>query len=425
MVHPQSPVAQLKVSWGVSQACTSPATDRCEPCACPAPPRHAGSPTTSSGPGGAVGGAEIVTAISFTVGYYRVVCRLWHDVNPRQYRHISSREDLVHARRVAGLVLCGLGAALIVLAPLLHWWVGPALTKSPIGGETVSDASGENVTYLDFTNAAKGPQVGTVRSREVYHGIADDSTDTVAVYTLDAETYYTAEPVLARDITARQERFAVDRKTALAVPDPKGQEQVDKDVNNSAAKHSGLILKFPIDTQKKSYPFWDAQLRSSQYPMEYRGEDTVDGLKVYQFEQNIPDTDLSAETPNLHYSSVRRVWVEPATGVIVKGQQTVSATLGAPTDPDKLTVLNGTLTFTDENIKAMAKKARDATAKIDMIQLWAPLVFLLLGLISLVAGLLLVRGGDSGGKRAAHRLPGPPEGTPSDEPTITFPSSRG
>jgi len=331
----------------------------------------------------------------------------------------------VHARRVAGLVLCGLGAALIVLAPLLHWWVGPALAKSPKGGETVSDASGQNVTYLDFANPAAGPQVGTVRSREVYHGIADDSTDKAAVYTLDAEIYYTDEPDLSRDISARQERFAVDRKTALAVPDPKSQEQIDKDVNNPSAKHSGLILKFPINTEKKSYPFWDAQIRSSQYPMDYRGEDSVNGLKVYRFEQNIPDTDLSAQIPNLHYSSQRMVWVDPPTGVIVKGQQTVAVFLGQPADPSKITVLNGTLTFTDENIKAMQKKARDGKAKIDLIQVWVPLFSLLLGSISLVAGLLLVRGGRSTGKRAAHRLPGPQQGTSSDEPTATFPSSLG
>jgi hypothetical protein len=323
------------------------------------------------------------------------------------------------------LVLCGLGAALIVLAPLLHWWVGPALAKSPKGGETVSDASGKNVTYLDFANPAAGPQVGTVHSREVYHGVAEDSTDNVAVYTLDGEIYYTDEPNLSLDISARQERFAVDRKSALAVPDPKSQEQVDKDVNNSMAKHSGLVLKFPINTEKKSYPFWDVQLRSSQYAMEYRGEETVDGLKVYRFEQNIPDTDLSAQVPKLHYASERVTWVEPSTGVIVKGQQTVAVSLGEPTDPAKVTLLNGTLTFTDENIKAMAKKARDGKAKIDLIQLWVPLFCLLLGLVSLAAGLLLVRGAPGTGKRAAHRSPGPQEGTPSHEATVTFPPNRG
>jgi hypothetical protein len=331
----------------------------------------------------------------------------------------------VHLRRAAGLVLCGLGAALVVLAPLLHWWVGPALAKSPIGGGIVSDASGQNVTYLDFANPAVGPKVGTVRSREVYHGIKDDSTDQAAVYTLDAEIYYTDEPNLALDISARQERFAIDRKTAMAVPDPQNQERIDKDVNNSLAKHSGLVLKFPVGTEKKSYPFWDTQLRSSQYPMEYRGEDTVNGLKVYRFEQNIPDTDLSARTPRLHYASVRRVWVEPATGVIVKGEQDVSVTLGAPTDADKVTVLNGTLTFTDDNVKDKAKRARDGKAKIDLIQLWIPLFCLLLGLVSLVVGLLLVRGAQSAGKRAAHRGPGPTPETPSDESTVTFPSSRG
>src|SRR5262249_32769257 len=224
----------------------------------------------------------------------------------------------------------GLGATLIILAPLLRWWVGPALTKSPVGGDIVSDASGENITYFDFTHPEKGEQTGTVRSREVYHGKVKDSTATVAVYTLDAETYYTDEPDLPRDLNASQQRFAVDRKTALAVPDPKNQEQVDTDVNNSYAKHSGLILKFPINTEKKSYPFWDARIRSSEHPMEFRGEERLVGLRVYRFEQTIPDTDLSAQVANLHYATHRVAWVEPVTGVIIKGEQTVTATLGAP-----------------------------------------------------------------------------------------------
>src|SRR5207249_2862232 len=124
-------------------------------------------------------------------------------------------------------------------------------------------------------------------------------------------------------------------------------------------RHTGLIVKFPFGTEKKDYPFWDRQIRSSQYPMQFRGQEKLEGLTVYRFEQEIPDTDLSAQTPNLHYASERIAWVEPTTGVIVKGQQTVKTTVGAPSDANKITVLDGTLTFTDQNIKDLAKKAKD------------------------------------------------------------------
>ncbi len=279
-------------------------------------------------------------------------------------------------RRISGLVLCALGTALIVLAPLLHWWVGPALTKSPVGGEVVSDASGDNVTYIDFADPNLRQQTGTVRSREVYQGVTADSTSKVAVYNLSAETYFTDQPDLSLDIQAGQQRFAIDRKTGMAVADPKGQEKVDSDVNNAFAKHCGLILKFPLGTKKESYPFWD--------------------------------------TANLHYASERTVWVDPVTGVIIKGQQTVAVTLGAPSDPAKTTVLNGTLTFTPDNVKDSAKRAKDGQAKINLIGIWLPLICLLIGILVLVAGLLLVRPGSTAEPAV--------QPSPVDEPTATFPA---
>jgi hypothetical protein len=326
----------------------------------------------------------------------------------------------VGRRRVTGLVLCGVGAALMVLAPLLHWWVAPSLIKSPIGGNTVSDASGENVTYLDFADPNRRQQTDTVRSRDVYHGIAADSTSTAAVYEQDSEIYFTDQPDLALDIAARQERFAIDRKTAMAVPDPKGKERVNTDINNQMSKHSGLIVKFPLNTEKKDYPFWDSQIRSSQYPMQYRGQETLEGLTVYRFEQEIPDTDLSAQVPNLHYASGRITWVEPTTGVIVKGEQTVKITVGAPTDPNKLTILDGTLTFTDQNVKDSAQKAKDGRAKVALLKLYLPLVCLLLGVVAMIVGLMLVTGARRGGSHAEGRT-GPDSDSPTDEPTETYP----
>jgi hypothetical protein len=305
---------------------------------------------------------------------------------------------------------------------LFHWWVGPSLVKAPIGGTVVSDASGSDVTYLDFADPNKAQHTGTVHSRDVYQSIKDDSTASVGVYELDSEIYYTDEPDLSRDISAAQERFAIDRKTGMAVPDPKGKEKINTDVNNQWSKHSGLILKFPINTEKKDYPFWDTQIRSSEYPMQYRAQETLNGLTVYRFEQDIPDTDLSAQTANLHYASQRITWVEPSTGVIVKGQQAVKITLGAPSDTNKATVLDGTLTFTDQNVQDSAKRAKDGRDKISSIRTTLPLFFLVLGLVVLAVGLLMARGGRRAGQPATDGRPGPRSGPPTDEPTATFPA---
>jgi hypothetical protein len=308
----------------------------------------------------------------------------------------------VRRRGTLGLVLCGLGAALIALAPLLHWWVGPSLIKSPIGGDTVSDAAGDNLTYLDFQTQEE--KTGTVRSRDVYHGIEADSTSSIAVYTLDSEIYASDEPDLATDITASQERFAIDRDSGLAVPDPKGKEQVDRDINNDNAKHSGLILKFPIGTEKKSYPFWDSQIRSSEHLMEYRGEEKIKGVDTYRFEQSIPDTQLPGQQPEVHYISHRIAWVDPATGVIVKGEQQVNITIGSLSETNRLTVLDGTFTFTDENQTRAAERAKDGGSTITTLRVTAPLICLIVGIVVLAGGLVLTlrRQGDTAEQDASR-----------------------
>jgi Porin PorA len=307
---------------------------------------------------------------------------------------------------VAGLVLCGLGAALIALAPLLHFWVGPSLIKAPLGGDVVSDSVGDNVVYFDF--ASQSQKNGTVRNRDVYHGVEDDSDGDTAVYTLTSETYPGPEPDLGTDINASQERFAVDRKTGAAVPDPRNKERVDDDVDNPNAKHSGNINKLPFNTEKKSYPFWDSHIRSSQYPMEYRGEETVAGLKTYRFEQSVPDTPLPAVQPETHYVSHKTIWVEPETGVIVKGQQQLNITTGGVSDTQRLTILDGTFTFTEQNIADSAKRAKDGRHSIGLVKVTVPIICLVLGIILLVAGLFLQRRTDpptADVARGRHTIP--------------------
>ncbi len=54
----------------------------------------------------------------------------------------------------------------------------------------------------------------------------------------------------------------------------------------SRSSFEGLYFKFPFDTQKKTYQWWDGTLARPPRA-KYVGEGTVKGMKVYKFEQVI------------------------------------------------------------------------------------------------------------------------------------------
>ena len=60
--------------------------------------------------------------------------------------------------------------------------------------------------------------------------------------------------------------------------------------------HEGLVLKFPFGTEKKTYQFWDTTLRKA-FPIEFKGETKLNGLKVYVFEQDIPKQEVPLAKP--------------------------------------------------------------------------------------------------------------------------------
>ena len=131
-------------------------------------------------------------------------------------------------------------------------------------------------------------------------------------------------------ITATQERIALDRVTGQSV-----------NCCGENPRHQGLTLKFPFDTKKQSYQFWDGPANAA-FPAQFTGQEVVAGVKVYRFEQRIDPVTLGGqEIPgslagdpgaatvqtNVVYSNVKTIWVEPTTGIIVKGQQDVNQSL--------------------------------------------------------------------------------------------------
>jgi hypothetical protein len=181
------------------------------------------------------------------------------------------------------------------------------------------------------------------------------------------------------------DRIAFDRKTGLAVIDP-GRYRTAVDGDSKIA-HVGLGYTFPIDTRKTSYPFFDP-VAGRAFPMQYQSTQRLDGLTVYEFRQSIPASPIKINglLPGT-YTDTRTVWVEPTTGVIIKGSEAISQTF----TQGGMTAFKGTLVFTDASVKSQAKFAKDQLAQVRAIRVYLPLAALIIGLGLLVGALVLMR----------------------------------
>jgi Porin PorA len=297
-------------------------------------------------------------------------------------------------RRFLGPVLLGLGVFLLVLAGMLRFFVADRVVVTPIDQYAQSVAPGPG-TYLD--PAALQERTGDlVAVRTLKADVAASDKDT-AVWDVSV-VLSTGD---GRFVRATLDRVATDRRTAEAV------NCCGEAVDSVPTRHTGISYKFPFNTEKKDYPFWDPNSKTA-LPAKFVSEDKVQGLTTYKFIQTIPamqiqtqevpgslvgETAPSVQAP-VFYATTRTVWVEPKTGVIVKGTEQNNTTLRDSSGQDKATVIQYDLTFDDATQKAQANLAKDNIGKINLVTRWLPLLGLVLGLIFILAGLILMRAAD-------------------------------
>ena len=314
-------------------------------------------------------------------------------------------------RRFLGPVLLGLGVFLVVLAGLLKFFVAERVILTPIDqyAQTTSPGPG---SFLD-------PATLQVRS-----------SDLVAVRTLRGDVAASTKDTAVWDVSvvlstgdqqlvqASIDRVATDRRTAEAV------NCCGEAVNSVPTRHSGLSYKFPFDTQKQTYQFWDANAKKA-VPARYVSEETVQGLTTYKFvaqidatqiqTQEVPGSLVGESAPSVqapvYYTDTRTVWVEPKTGVIVKGSEQNRTTLRNSAGEDKTVALQFDLTFNEDSQRSQATLARDNIGKIDLLTTWLPLIGLLVGVVLIIAGLIIMVSADRSGGRHAEQPE--PAGTPS------------
>ena len=302
-------------------------------------------------------------------------------------------------RRV-GFVLVFVGLFLLFFGLFERVYAYPRLKKAPLDQYSTPVATGTG-TYFnrspDKLTEITGAQLKNVRT---VRGDVKAGTDEVAVWDSFTSTVDTADQGV---ITATQERIALDRVTAQSVQ-----------CCGENPRHQGLTLKFPFDTQKTTYQFWDGPAQRA-LPAAFTREEKLEGVTVYRFEQRIDRLDVGdqeipgtlagdPDTPsvqtNIIYSNTKTLWVEPATGIIVKAQQDATQVLETQGGEQVLTLLDAVLTYDEATV---SKNADDASSGANSLRLFGtvlPLVALFLGLIAIGAGLVLLRSPE--GRRVAR-----------------------
>lgn len=317
--------------------------------------------------------------------------------------------------RIIGRVLLGVGVFLIVLAPFMRYYAYPRLALAPQDQTLKIVSFGPNANLLNtstFTNettdlTATRLVAGDVAAAKAQGGNTDVWNSTVS--TVDSTG-------LVRSRTAERAAFNANTSASVNCCDEyvsivKGDDQ--------QVHHTGIVFKFPFQTQKQTYQFWDLTLQRS-LPMVYQDTETIDGVKTYKFEQvikptasgkairlnanalDLPGTGTVPATP--FYSNIRSVWVEPETGVIIKGQEQQFNTLRVD-NRDQLITTKATLAYSPASVQMLADTYGSKGSQLHLVRTVLPLIALIAGIVLVIAGLglALMFGGPPGARRSSAR----------------------
>lgn len=325
-------------------------------------------------------------------------------------------------RRTLGMLGIVLGAFALLLGILAQPVIYDSLAKVPLDQETTSVSRGENMSALrvsgDGIEKLEGVALVSTRTVVGIPGLVEDE-DNSAFWQTTVESAVEGGPVL----TYSEEGISFDRTTALAnnccgdyvaVGDV---EAPDEDAVRQAMQHDGLLLKFPFDTQQEDYPYWDGALGRS-VTAEFQGEEKVEGVAAYKFvmvlgpeevseSQGLPGalfgTDEPVDAARI-YENTRTLWVEPNTGVILRGVEEQNVRF-EPRDSalPSVPITIGTIGYSDETVASNVDTYGSRGALLGFINGPLTWVGIVVGVALLALGAFLALGGRrEDGRAGAH-----------------------
>jgi len=296
-------------------------------------------------------------------------------------------------RKFLAPTLVGIGAFLLIVGILAAVWAPGAVKRTPLDVDTTTRLSGkaakidptsgdmipkpifaENITRVD-SKASTDDTAIWVQQSCVAFGTGGDcyDPDDRNVILLPEDEIVTADDPPSI--------FGTDRVSAEGVPVSKLPKAA---VDAGATAVEGIVNKFPFDTEKKTYPYWDGTLGEG-VDATFDRTKRIKGLETYVF-RVVTDKaaiDVAENTPGT-YSSTKEIYVDPATGAIIDQTEDQQRWLD-----DGTQVLDLSIGFTDRQVAKNVDEAKSNGAKLTLITSVAPLVGLIGGAVLLLAGGLL------------------------------------
>ncbi|WP_176199943.1 DUF3068 domain-containing protein [Actinomadura sp. NAK00032] len=301
-------------------------------------------------------------------------------------------------RRPVGLVLIGLGAFFLALAPLIRFYIADQVVVAPLNRYQVTSLESKDATYFDQADLKVKTGVTLLAKNTVRGDVrANEGNDDIAVWDSTTNIYDQAKP--DKPVQIQGFRIAFDRRTGVLV----NCCGVNVDGDN-AVRMSGYGLLFPIaNVHKRDYPFFDMTTKQAA-PMQFNAVEKVHGLTTYRFTQTIPltktaalDTKLPAKMLGLpedagnqkvdrYTEAYNTVWVDPRTGIPVKHRKNIRSTVQTADGKGKMIVAQADLISTDKDQKAMVDMANSNALQIDLVRSYLPAAAIFFGLILLFTG---------------------------------------
>ena len=340
--------------------------------------------------------------------------------------------------RLAALGIIMLGSALLIAGLLLTTYTAGKIRKIPLDIDQTLVSTGTG-TALDPASLSAGVGGKFIVDKNVPL-VSQQAMTVEAPANAQVVTFQVGTTVRRSDkqkdnglLLAMVDTVTLNRSTAEAVTDddrPGGSVQRprtiedDKPPTNIALPHDGLSYRFPFNTEKKSYPYFDPVAQKA-FDANYDGEDDVNGLTTYRFTQNVgydadgkltdpikyaslydknEDGEVTAraelwgiEGPDpyepikmtRYYAAQRTFWVDPVTGTIVKAEEHANHYYARDPRKPEAAVVDYKVTSSEQTVEAQVAAAR---AERDRVALWSRILPISLGsagLVALVGGAVL------------------------------------
>ncbi|RII17291.1 hypothetical protein DSC45_14105 [Streptomyces sp. YIM 130001] len=299
------------------------------------------------------------------------------------------------------LIVLGVGVFLLVLAPMLAWYVEPRAKRTPVDIDVTTIFEGKGA-YFDTGKVETVRDENLTITRQVRGDVADSEKSGRAIW--DVSTSVDPDKSLPAEdphdsLQWTLERWVTDRQTNSPVHCCQEEPYFEGEA----------YLKFPFDVEKRSYTWWDNTLGAT-VPLKYRGTKKIQGYEGLRFTGSVePAKTGTRQVPGTLVGSkagqvLAEEWyanhgielvVDERTGRIINAQIGPRKTLRKPgSDKDAVVLLDSKkMVFNADTQKKQVALADDDSSRLQLVGEVLPVGTGGVGLaVVAVGGVLVVRG---------------------------------